>query len=163
MKEQSLEQGTIITLTTQHYFEDVLYAFGWIFLIVGFPLLIIQWYAALSMIFLGVIILTTTYKLKIDTSHKEITDFLCIMGIRRNAKTRSYKRIDHIFVKKVSYTQRLNLLSISTRVRGMMFHVYLVTDGEKIFVGESRHRNRIERKTGELASRLNTEIRYIPE
>jgi hypothetical protein len=147
-----------IALTTQYYFEDVIYAFGWIFLVAGLPLLWILWYAGFAALVLGVIITSTCYKLVIDPADKAITEYLFFLGLKNASRTTTYNTLDHIFIKKGIYTQQLNLKSLSSTVRKERFDAYLIVDDRKYFLGDSNTILKIERKANNLAVRLGIKI-----
>ena len=149
-----------ISITTQTYFEDLFYYTGWFFLITGIPVLIFYWYVGIITISLGVIITTTSYKLVIDTTTNQVEDFLFFLGMKKNLKITRFTKIHHIAIKSGTYTQQLNLKSLSSTIRGTMYSAYLKTDEENYFLGDSKNKNRITAKASHIAKNLNIELKH---
>ena len=150
-----VEDQTKISITTQTYFEDHFYTTGWFLLLGGFPILIIKWYVGIVCIVLGIIVLTTAYKLVIDIGQKKIEDYLLFLGLKRNLIVSTFDQLDHISIKKSSYTQQLNYKSLSTNVHGIMYSAYLYTDGENYFLGESKNIKKLTSKVRKFANKLS--------
>jgi len=147
-----------ISVTTQTYFEDIFYYTGWFFLVTGIPVLIIFWYVGIVTLALGVIIITTSYKLVIDTTTNQIEDFLFFLGMKKNLKITHFTKLNHISLKSRTYTQQLNLKSLSSTIRGTLYFASLKTDEGNYLLGESKSKNKITAKANRIAKELNIEI-----
>lgn len=150
-----------ISITTQTYFEDMFYYSGWGFLVAAIPLLLIFWYVGIIAILLGVIIVTTSYKLVIDTTTNQVEDFLFFLGMKKNLKITHFKIIHHVTVKSGTYTQQLNLKSLSSTIRGTIYSAHLKTNEENLFLGESKSKNKITEKASRIAKELNVELKEL--
>jgi len=147
-----------ISVITQTYFDDLFYYSGWACFIFGFPILIINWYVGLILISVGIIVLTTAYKLTFNLENKEIEDYLFFLGMKRNLKCILFNQLFFIKVKSSTYTQQLSLRAASTTISGTMYAAYLQMDDELLFLGESKSLKSITKKAQRLANKLNLEF-----
>ncbi|MCK5705004.1 MAG: hypothetical protein KAI29_27820 [Cyclobacteriaceae bacterium] len=152
---------TKIYITTQTYFEELFYFVGWSSLILAIPLFIVKWYVGIIAISLGIIITTTVYKLIVDTVNNQVEDFLFFLGMRKNLTITRFNKIHHIAIKSGTYTQQLNLKSLSSTISGTIYSAYLMTDEENYFLGESKNKNRITAKASSIAIKLNAELKDL--
>ena len=148
-----------ITITTQHYFEDVSYYTGWGLLVIGFLVLLFTWYVGVVMLLLGIIVTTTTYKLVIDTPGHMVHDYMLFLGFKLNMKVTRFEKIQYVEIRSNTYSQKLNMASLSSTVRGTLFSAYLVTDKEKFFLGDSKVRGVITDKADVIAAQLNVALK----
>ena len=148
-----------ITITTQHYFEDVSYYTGWGLLVIGFLVLLFTWYVGVVMLLLGIIVTTTTYKLVIDTPGHMVHDYMLFLGFKLNMKVTRFEKIQYVEIRSTTYSQKLNMASLSSTVRGTLFSAYLVTDKEKFFLGDSKVRGVITDKADVIAAQLNVALK----
>ncbi len=153
-----MEKKPKITITTQTYFEDHFYYAGLFLLIVGFPVLFIKWYLGIIALFLGFIVMTTAYKLVIDSEKHSAEDFLFFLGMKRNKVVTTFNKIHHISIKSGTYSQQLNYKSLSSTVHGTMYSAYLMTDEENYFLGESKSQKKITTKAKAVAGQLGLEL-----
>jgi len=144
-----------ITITTQTYFEDHFYYSGFFLLIVGIPVLFIKWYLGVIALVIGFIILTTAYKLAINSESQTVEDFLFFLGMKRNKVVTSYGKMHHISIKSSTFSQQLNYKSLSSTIHGTMYSAYLLTDGENYFMGESKSLKKLTTKAKAIANQLN--------
>lgn len=147
-----------ITITTQNYFEYVFYYSGWGLLVLSIPIFIIMWYVGIIALVLGIIILTTTYKLAIDPQSKQIEDFLFFLGMKQNSAITPYQKIHHISIKSGTYTQQLNYKSVSSTVQGTIYSAYLLADEQNHFLGESKSKKHITEKARKIAQDLKVDF-----
>jgi hypothetical protein len=147
-----------ISISTQTYFGDHFYYTGWVLLIVGIPIMIDNWYIGLIALLIGAIVTTSSYKLVIDLSSKQIEDYLFILGMKRDRIIKEFSQLKKVTIKSSRYSQQLSLRAVSTVIEGTMYSVYLVTDSENFFLGESKNKLRIERKALKIAASLGVEF-----
>jgi len=148
-----------ITISTQHYFEDVPYYTGWGLLVIGFLVLLFTWYVGVVMLLLGIIVTTTTYKLVIDTPGHMVHDYMLFLGFKLNMKVTRFEKIQYVEIRSTTYSQKLNMASLSSTVRGTLFSAYLVTDTENFFLGDSKVRGVITDKADVIAAQLNVALK----
>lgn len=152
-----------ITVNTQAYFGDHFYYSGWIALLLGIPILIINWYVGLICLFIGILVTTSYYKLSIDKENKETMEYLFILGVKRDKELKHYQQLNSISVFSKKYTQQLQLRAASTIIRGTLYSAYLVTESDQIFIGESKQKTRIIRKAKNIAEKLGVEFHSLKE
>jgi hypothetical protein len=141
-----MKTTTKISFITQTYFEDHFYYLGWGLLLLSIPLLVIKWYFGVLTLGLGMIILTTAYKLIVDFNDKQIVEYLFFIGMKRNMERHDYKEISRISIHSGVYTQQLNYKSLSSNVQIIMYSAYLETDTEKYYCGESKSLQKLKRR-----------------
>lgn len=147
-----------ITITTQNYFENVIYYSGWMFLVLSIPAFIAKWYVGIIFALLGFIIISTAYKLVIDSASNQFEDYLSILGLKRNITISKFEQLKTIKIKSGKYSQQLNLASISTTVSGTRHSAYLVTDNGDHYLGESKSEAGITAKAYKIAKKLDLEV-----
>ncbi|NJN28260.1 MAG: hypothetical protein HC819_20970 [Cyclobacteriaceae bacterium] len=147
-------------ITTQTYFEDHFYYLGWGLLLLSLPLLFIHWYFGVLSLGLGMIILTTAYKLIVDLKSKQIVEFLFFIGMKRNLERHDFEELNCISIRSGTYTQQLNYKSISSNIQGTMYSAYLETDSGSFYIGESKSLKKLKRKMQSQANTLGILVEY---
>jgi hypothetical protein len=152
-----MKQSNISTIT-QTYFGDHFYYSGWVLLVTGIPASVIRWYVGALFILLGLLLISSVYKLEIKPSSKTIDDYLFIFGRKINLVSKSFEKLKYVIIKEGKYSQQLNYKSISSVVEGTMYSAYLKADDELYYLGESKNLNRISKKAKILASRMQVDF-----
>ncbi len=152
-----------ITIKTQSYFGDHFYYTGWAALILAIPVFIIKWYAGIVFLLIGIVVATSHYKLLIDQNTKQILNYLHIFGMKREAELKKYDQLRYVSIKSSRYSQQLQLRAASTVVEGTMYSAYLITDAERIFLGESKRKEKISRKAKNIAEKLDIDFQDLAE
>ena len=152
-----------ISITTQTYFGDHFYYSGWFLLAIGPAVLVIKWYVGVLFLILGLLLVSSAYKLDIKSSAKRIDDYLFIFGRKLNLVSKNYDRLQYTYVKEGKYSQQLNYKSLSTVVEGTMYSAYLKADDEHYYLGDSKSQGRISKKAKRLAENLQIEFHPVDE
>jgi len=147
-----------ISIKTQTYFGDHFYYSGWFLLAAGIPVTVIKWYVGALFIVLGVILVSTVYKLEINPSLKIIDDYLFLFGRKFDLVSKSFSELKYISVKEGRYSQQLNYKSLSSVVEGTIYSAYLMTDSDNYYLGESKSKKRISKKAKSCASKLQIDF-----
>lgn len=147
-----------ITITTQTYFENVFYYFGWALLIFAVPIAIQLWYVGIIAGLLGLMLTSTAYKLVIDPKTKKIEDYLVFLGMKKNSAQTAYQNLQNISIKSGTYTQQLNYKSVSSTVQGTIYSAYLLADEQNHFLGESKSKKNISEKASRIAKKLKIDF-----
>lgn len=150
-----------VSITTQNYFGDQFYYVGWVLLIACIPLGIALWYVGVIALLLGIMVITTTYKLVIDQNSGQIEDFMSILGMKNGCIIKKFNRLDYVSIKSGRYSQQIQLRAASTVIEGTMYSAYLITDIENFYLGESKNKKRILKKATQVAAKLNIEFKDL--
>lgn len=143
----------------KRYFEGCLFSFGWVLLFASILILILKWYVGLVTVMLGYILVSTEYRVGIDSEKKQIIDYLLVFGMKASKEVINYQKLDCIFIVVTRYNQQLNHQSISTNVRGILFKAYLKTDDRKIYLGEDTELKKLEDQISPIARKFDLTIK----
>jgi len=147
-----------IEINTKNYFEGVIYALGWIFFLISPLMIFARWYLIPVFVILGILIITSKYKLVIYPARREIDDYLTILGAKTNFEHFRYSKLDYIYITRSRYTQQMNMESLSNTITGELFQAYLKSDADNHFLGESDDLITLREKVMPLARQLDLEI-----
>ena len=150
-----------VTVTTQYYFGDHFYYSGWALILCSIPFGIAKWYVGGIALLVGIIIVSTSYRLIIDQSNGKTEDFLFFLGLKTNRIVKPTGKLEYIMITSGRYTQQLQLRAASTVIAGTMYSAYLVTDNENLYLGESKNKKKLTRKVHNIAHQLGLELKDL--
>lgn len=128
-------------------------------LVASFVSIFAMWYIGLIMAFLGMLIISSRYKLVIDPDQMIIDDFLEILKMKSKHKQFRYKKLKYVLINSSRFTQQLNYKSISSNISGMLYSAYLVCDDQKHFLGDSQDLGKLLIKVKSFAEKAGVEVR----
>lgn len=150
-----------IDFKTSSYFTSPLYFSGWVFLLVAPLVMFNTIISGLIIVLVGVTVLTTHYRLKINFDTKMYYEYIWILGLRKNYDKTKFKSIEYLFIKKNKFIQTTNRFYIpsSSTIRYDVFGGYIkFSEKLKIRIGTKDHRKNLIEKLRPLAARLNVRI-----
>ena len=110
-------------------------------------------------ILIGVIIMTTHYRVKIDFENKTYQEYLRILGFKDMETKTSFDHIEYLFIKKNQVSQTLNSQIRSYTITRPAFDGYLkFSEINKVHVGTDTQRNNLIKKLKQLSAQLNVKI-----
>jgi hypothetical protein len=133
--------------------------FMWILVfIAAIPLAIVNLPIGLSLLFIGVVVFTTHYRLGIDFDKKEYHDYLWILGYRNGAKEK-FTNLEYIFVKKSTESTTMQLRVASSTIQKEVFDGYLkFSESNKIHLLTMDSKEGLIVKLKAMAQQLNVRI-----
>ncbi len=149
-----------VTITTQPYFSGSIRILGYLLPFIGIGVVVVNMILGIVFLLVGILILTTNYKLTIDVSSKEIFDHIWVLGITKGDKYR-FQKLEKVFVNANNYSQQLHMKSIGNNIKFVEYHAYLKADDKKFFLGDSKNRETISNKARSLSSQLNLPFQEV--
>jgi len=151
-----MDQSSQIDFHTSPYFPGSLRTLG-VFLLVGI-LIPTHVLAKVPFVLIGILLMTTHYRLRFDLSRKEYFDYVWILGLRRGTWDR-FDHIEYLFIKRNRMRQNLNSMMSSRTIHMAVYDGYLrISENNKIHLLTSRHKEVVMKKLMALGSLLNVDI-----
>lgn len=98
---------------------------SWILVLAaGAALITVQWILGSTIAVVSLAMITTQYRLRIDTQQKRILDYVWIAGLRIGNWI-PYQELEYIYVKAGNISQTMQLRVASTTVKQEVFNIYL--------------------------------------
>lgn len=148
----------VINIKTSPYFSGTI-IFVWIILLfVGLGVLFINWVVGLPLVIVGILILTTHYRLEINFVNKTYQDYVSILGFR-TGEIKTFDSIEYLFIKKSRVSQVMNSQIKTTTLKKDQYDGYLkFSETDKIhLLGKDKKENLIE-QLKRVANILNIKI-----
>ena len=117
-----------------------------------------KWIVTISLVAIGVFILTAHYRLRIDFANKTYYDYLWMLGIKRGEKG-SFTEVEYLFLKPSKINQSMHSRGSSTTISKYVIDAYIKLSPDKkihLFTRDSRHDVIVRLK--EIAAILNTRV-----
>ena len=152
----------MITFTTKNYFDGVIYLGGWVLLLLSIPAFIVLWYVGIIMLLVGIIIISTAYKIEIAPQEKFINEYLWFLGIKLQQEKYSFDNLAYFYITKSRYSQQLNMGPASSTARGVIYTGFLKSDAANHYLGESKKVNELSKKIDKLNKTLKLSVN-LPE
>jgi hypothetical protein len=145
-----------INIATSYYFEGFFYILGFVMLAIGVYLIAVDYLVVGGIVgAVSIIILTTKYRLLIDTDKKIYKEYLWIAGFE-NGDEKPFNQLGVVSVKPERYVQRINSIVNNKEIRFTIFAVYIYVDGEELFASEFKKKEQADQKAKALSAKLGT-------
>lgn len=147
-----------VSFMTKHYFQGIFMYLGVMLGMISLILIIFQPIVAGGFAFITFLAITTVYRVKIDLNNNTCFEYLWLLGIKKG-ETYSFNEITQVKMYQNKMTQKLRSRGSSSTIRYTLYTGYLILDGDKkVFVGESKHRDKLLNKLHEIATDLRAEV-----
>ena len=111
------------------------------------------------MCFIGLVVVSTHYRLSVDNETKTYHDYLWILGIKHGDKGR-FNKVEYLFIRKGHITQKMNSRIHSTTIRKQVFDGYLkFSEENKIHLVSMENKNDLTKRLKSIAEQLKNEGR----
>lgn len=131
---------------------------GTVLLLAGVVLIFANTIAGLVLCTIGVIVLTTHYRLRIDFDKKQYHDYVWFLGLKSGEKG-TFDKIEYFFIKKNKVSQNLNVRVASSTIRKDVYDGYLkFSDYETIHITTQDHKQKLVHQLKAIAAKLNVRI-----
>ncbi len=153
--------GTL-EIHTGKYFTGGFYYAGWALLLAGAAAAMSQsWIYVLLFLLVGMVVLTTHYRININTKEKYIEEYVVLFGVKTKVERFNFAAIDYFFVKEQSYVQKLGSRGSTSTIKSIEYDAYVVADGKKFHVGFSKNQKKLVSKTKAWADVLKVPIKVV--
>lgn len=107
---------------------------------------------------LGVILITSHYRLRFDLIHKAYYDYVWVLGLRFG-RWEKFDRVEYLFIKRNKMRQNMNSMTSSTTIHMAVYDGYLrISEQNKIHLLTSRNKETVLKKLKALANLLQVDI-----
>ncbi|MEK6478793.1 hypothetical protein WJR50_14700 [Catalinimonas sp. 4WD22] len=146
-----------IDIKTHDYFPFHMIVIGVAFLLMAVIISTMYPFIAFLLLLMGIVIVSTHYRVSIDPEKKEYREYLWILGFRRG-NIQPYSRLHDIYIRQ--HTQNIEYGFVS-RVSGRK-KVYSAAleldDDSNVFIGEHANESKLLKKVNKLAQKLQASI-----
>lgn len=146
-----------LDIIVQHAFPFHFIALGAGLIITAMLVMLNNQWLAVPLFILGILLTSTHYRLAIDKKNKTYKEYLWILGFKKGDEL-PFEGLDLIYINQVEmasgygFVTRINISSTYYKV-----YIELLND-ESIFIGESKHEEKVIQKAQRLAHALKLEI-----
>lgn len=148
----------VIDFKTSGYFSLPILIVGAALAFLGLAMVNISIIGALTCLFLGIVILTTHYRLRVDFEQKTFHDYVWILGLKNGTKGR-FEQVDYIFIKPSKIRQTLNSRVSSTVIHKEVFDAYLrFSEHDKIHLLTLDDKKAVMNKATIFAAKLGVKV-----
>lgn len=149
---------TKIDFKTSNYFARYVYYTGYAFIALGLAVLNINLIATVILSIVGLIFITTHYRLSIDLSAKAYHDYIWILGLKIGEGGK-FNTIEYLFIKKSNVSQAMNLRVASSSIQKDVYDGYLkFSEQEKLHLLTLDNKDELMKKLKEIADRLKVGV-----
>lgn len=132
-------------------FMALLACLGGVVLLLPHPII------GIALMIIGVIILTARYRLEISLTALSYHDYLWIAGFRKGKKG-TFQRIEHLFITKRNYSQRVNS-RISTMTKyGTEYNGYIRFDTDDVHLLSNDNKEKVVSKLKKISEKLKGDV-----
>jgi len=144
---------------TENYFPFHVLLVGGGLLLIGLSMVTLKLFmGGLIVLLIGIIIVTTQYRFRIDLDKKEYQDYIWILGMKAGKRIQ-YDEIRYIFIKQSQESQTMGLRAATTTIHKTVFDSYLkFSEQEKIHLITRDNRKDLIEKLRPISQKLKTEI-----
>ncbi len=149
---------TIVDFRISQYFSNQWIFVGFLLIIIGLGIIFKVIIIGVLLSLMGIVIITTHYRLAINLTAKTYHDYVWLFGLRFGEKG-MFENIEYIFIKKIKVSQTINSKVSSTTIRKEMFDCYLkLSEENKIHLLTIESKEELITRLRELSSKINTKI-----
>jgi hypothetical protein len=147
-----------VDFKTSSYFSGSVTILGYLLVGVALALLFVNVTGGLLSLFIGIVIFSTHYRLRIDPTSKAYHDYLWILGFKHGERG-TFERIEYLFIKKSIHTQTMQLRVASTTIRKEVFDAYLkFSEREKVHLLTMDSKEQLLARLAPVAAQLKTQV-----
>ncbi len=107
---------------------------------------------------LGLILITSHYRLRFDRMKKAYYDYVWVLGLRFG-EWRKFDHIEYLFIKRNRMRQNMNSMTTSTTIHVQVYDGFLrISETHKVHLLTSRDKETVMKKLKALANLLQVDI-----
>lgn len=147
-----------VDFKTSSYFSGSITILGYLLVGGGLPLLFVSLPGGLISLFIGFVIFSTHYRLRVDVNAKAYHDYLWILGFRHGERG-TFENIEYLFIKKSAFTQTMSVRVASSTIRKEVYDGYLkFSERDKIHLLTMDSKEQLLAKLSPVATQLKTRV-----
>jgi hypothetical protein len=151
-------KNQILNFKTKHYFQGVFMFVGVTLGMAALILTIFEPLAAFLFAIITFLAFTTVYKVKIDVKNKTCREYLWFLGFTKG-ETLTFQKVSQLKMHEQRMSQKLHSRGSSTTIRYTLYTGYIIFDDDKkVYVGESKDRDRMLEKLQCIGEKLRAEV-----
>lgn len=109
-------------------------------------------------VLIGIILITSHYRLRFDMINKAYFDYVWVLGLRFGTWAK-FDRIEYLFIKRNRMRQNMNSMMSTTTIHMAVYDGYLrISENNKIHLLTSRDKEAVMKKLKALSSLLQVDI-----
>jgi hypothetical protein len=114
--------------------------------------------AKIPFVLIGVILITSHYRLRFDMINKAYFDYIWVLGLRFGTWEK-FEQIEYLFIKRNRMRQNMNSMMSTTTIHTAVYDGYLrISENNKIHLLTSRDKEAVMKKLKALSSLLQVDI-----
>lgn len=146
---------TRLDLATHHYFPFHFIVLGVIFM--AQIIIPIYYILSISLGILGLLIVTTHYRLVIDTQNRTYREYLWILGMKMG-KFEAYQDVEYVYINRTRQNVEYGFVARVHADRPIYMGYIKFSGQDSVFIGESRKEEKTQSKVEKIAEFLSVEI-----
>ena len=146
-----------IDIRTQPYFPYHMVILGIVFLLMAVFVSLMEPLISVILFILGILFITTHYRLRIDLQKKKYRDYLWLFGFKIG-RSEVLQRIEYIYLNKLRRETEYGFVARLTS-SNIYYQGYIkISNDEPLFIGESKKEDKILEKSKKLSVALDVEL-----
>jgi hypothetical protein len=114
--------------------------------------------AKIPFVLIGIILITSHYRLRFDMINKAYLDYIWVLGLRFGTWEK-FDRIEYLFIKRNRMRQNMNSMMSTTTIHIAVYDGYLrISENNKIHLLTSRDKEAVMKKLKALSSLLQVGV-----
>ena len=148
----------IVDFKTSPYFSATITLAGALVGMAGLAIVFTNPIIGAILVLLGLIVLTTHYRLTIDFDKKSFHDYVWILGFRNGDKD-NFEIIEYLFIKKSKVSQTMHLRVASSTLRKEVYDGYLkFSENNKLHLLTKDSKSDLIKKLRAISTALGVKI-----
>jgi hypothetical protein len=148
----------VVDVKIADYFPWTMVALGAFMLIIGFIVVFQTFIVGLCFLVIGFFMVTTHYRLNINSKKKTYREYLWVMGYKKGTR-KTYQELDYIYIQKNVERQTMHLRAVTTTIEKEIFDSFLkLSDQRNIHLKSDEDRRRLLHNIRPIANKLELEI-----
>ena len=145
---------------TSNYFSGMPFVLGFVLAPIGFILLFSpKIIVGVILLLVGIIILTTHFRVAITNGKKEYTEYISLLGHKVSKEVHSFDQIQYLFIKKTKVSQTLNSRASSRTIQKELYDGYLkFSEDDKLHVITLENKGALVKRLRPIAHLLSIKI-----
>lgn len=140
-----------------HYFPFHFIVLGIFFILLGMLFILMATWLALLLWILGTIMISTHYRLRIDSEKGFYQSYLWILGMRRGT-VKPISKLQYIYINKLRVKSGYGFVN-RIDIQNKVFRGYIKLDNDfSLFIGQSKDETKLLRKCHRIGNLFSLEI-----
>lgn len=151
-----------IDIKTHDYFPFHMMVMGVAFLLVAVVISMMYPIVAILLLLMGIVIVSTHYRLSIDPENKEYREYLWILGLKKG-EIQPYHSLHDIYIRHITQNIEYGFVSRVSGRKKVYSAALELDEDSSVFIGEHANESKLLKKVNKLAQGLQTSIQKAYE